>query len=369
MSTGEPSGDFLAAELGKAMRALEPGLELAGIGGERMEQAGFALEQRTSGWASMGPVEALGRIPPLLASAIRTLFMLQARRYDLIVFVDFGAFNMRLAKALRVIGYRGAMLYYFPPGAWLDNAEQARKVAEVASALTAFAHQRDFYRSLELPVSWFGHPLASLIEARPAREPVAAGGGTVALLPGSRESEVRRHMAPLLGACRILRAKRPGLRVVVGAAHREAERWIADGIAAAAPGDDGEITILRGARAALDAADAAFVASGTVVLEAALREVPSVALYVLTAAQVAYARRVLARLPFVTLPNLLLGRAAIPELLQDAATPEALAAALEPLLADPSAQLTDLRAVRVALGPPDALERCAEFALGLARPA
>ncbi len=368
MSTGEPSGDFLAAELGKAMRALEPQLELWGIGGERLAAAGFHLRQRTSGWASLGPAAALTRIPPLLASALWHVGWLAAQRFDLIVLVDFGAFNLRVAKALRVLGYRGPILYYFPPGAWLDNANQAREVARATAPLTAFTHQRDFYRSLGLPIAWFGHPLASLIEPRAPHAPAAPEGGTVALLPGSREAEVRRHMAPLLRACERLRGARPQLEIVVAAAHREAERWIASALAEVAAA--GEIAIVPGARAALEIADAAFVASGTAVLEAALLEVPTVALYILSRAQIAYARRaLLGRFPFVTLPNLLLGRAAIPELLQDAATPEALAAALEALLRDPSAQLAASRELRAALGPPDALARCAEFAAGLARSA
>jgi lipid-A-disaccharide synthase len=367
MSTGEPSGDFLAAELGKAMRALEPGIELSGIGGERMAAAGFHLTKRTTGWASLGPVEALTRIPPLLYSALRHLFWLAAQRFDLIVMVDFGAFNLRIAKWLRVLGYRGPILYFVPPGAWFDKAAQAREVARLTTPLTPFAHQRDFYRSLGLPVAWFGHPLVSLVRPRSARPPAPEGGGTVGLLPGSREAEVRRHMGPLLGACRLLRRQRPHLALVIAAAHAEAERWIATALAN--EGASGEVTIVRGARATLEAADAAFVASGTALLEAALLEVPSVGLYILGQAQVGYARRVLGRLPFVTLPNLLLGREAIPEILQDDATPENLAAALEPLLRDPSAQFATSRELRAALGPPDALARCAEFAVGLARTA
>ena len=119
---------------------------------------------------------------------------------------------------------------------------------------------------------------------------------------------------------------------------------------------------MRGARKALDAADVALVASGTAVLEAALREVPTVALYVVSEAQAKIARRIYSR-PFVTLPNILLDRALIPELLQDDATPENLAEAAQNLLCDAGEQRAGMREVRARLGPPDALARCARFAL------
>ncbi len=367
-STGEASGDYLAASLGSALRARVPGVELAGIGGPRMAEAGFRITTETRGWASLGPFEALRRIPPLFANALSYAFRLRARPYDLIVLVDFGAYNLRLAKGLRMLGYRKPILYFFPPGTWLDRASRAREVAATTTPLTAFAHQRDFYRSLGLEIAYFGHPLVSLVEPRPARAPAPAGGGTVALLPGSRRQEIERHAPLLLEACRILRRERPALEIVAGASDDAAERLIARAVADCAPLPGAPVRVERGARAALDAADAAFIASGTAVLEAALREVPAVSLYVVGRVEERYARRIFAKLkrPYITLPNILLDEPAVPELLQREATPEKLAAALESLLADPSRQLASVRRLRALLGPPDALERCADFAAQLA---
>jgi lipid-A-disaccharide synthase len=279
------------------------------------------------------------------------------------VLVDFGAFNLRFAQTLRAVGYRRPILYFFPPGAWLDSPKQARTVVRHTKALTAFAHQREFYRSLGLEIAYFGHPLVSLIAPRAPRPVAPRDGGTIALLPGSRRGEIARHMERLVAACRLVRAKRPHLRCVVACADSDAERAIR---AELEPLGFAGIEFVRGARPALDAADAAFVASGTAVLEATLREVPTVALYVLGEAQVAYARRIWRR-PYVTLPNLLLERRIVPECLQEEATPERLAAALEPLLDDPAPQLAAMREVRGVLGPADALSRCAAFAAGLAR--
>ncbi|MBD5605416.1 MAG: hypothetical protein IAI48_10040, partial [Candidatus Eremiobacteraeota bacterium] len=162
-STGEASGDMLAAELANAIRAIAPDTTFAGIGNERMEAAGFTLTERTTRWASLGPIEALGRIPPLLWSGVRHAVWLRRSPWDLVVLVDFGAFNLRVARALRALGYRRPILYFVPPGAWFDKPKQARAVARDTTALAPFEHQRAFYASLGLPVVWFGHPLASLV--------------------------------------------------------------------------------------------------------------------------------------------------------------------------------------------------------------
>ncbi|MBD5632911.1 MAG: hypothetical protein IAI49_00405 [Candidatus Eremiobacteraeota bacterium] len=375
-STGEASGDMLAASLATAMRELAPDTTFAGIGNERMEAAGFALTERTTGWASLGPIEALRRIPPLFASCIRHGFWLRGAPFDLVVLVDFGAFNLRLAWLLRFIGYRRPILYFVPPGAWFDVPKQARAVARYTTPLIPFEHQRAFYESLGLPAIFFGHPLVSLVAARERLAVAAPDGGTVAILPGSRGGEIERHMPLLLEAAKALRARRPRVRFTVAAADSVSERLIEAELKRAflppylAETRDGTagtgFTIVRGARAALDGADAAWIASGTAVLEAALREVPTVALYVVSDAQIAIARRIWKR-PYITLANILLERETVPECLQDAATPPRLADEVGNLLDDPAAAIARLREVRRTLGEQNALSRSAAFALELAR--
>jgi lipid-A-disaccharide synthase len=255
-------------------------------------------------------------------------------------------------------------LYLLPPGAWIDSPKVARLVARRAVALTAFAHQRDFYRSLGLEIAYFGHPLVSLVAPREPRPLAPADAGTIALLPGSRRGEIERHMPALIAAARAVRERRPNARFIVSAADGEADALVRRALGVAPLGG---VEIVRGARPALDAADAAWIASGTAVLEAALREVPCVALYIITEAQVPIAKRMW-RLKYATLPNILLDREAVPELLQHDATPDRLARALEALLADPESQLRDMRTLRAQLGLPDALARCAAFAVGVAHP-
>jgi len=362
-STGEASGELLACDLLGAMRAHGATIDAEGIGDERLERAGVVLWQRTRGWASLGPIDALKKIPRLLAVMWRTALRLRRRPPDLVVLVDFGAFNLRLAKTLRRLGSRVPIVYYFPPAAWLDDAKRARVVAAVSRALTAFTHQRDFYAGLGLPIGYVGHPLVSTVPARAPRPPAPAGGGTIALLPGSRRGEIARHTPLLLDAFALVRAQRPAVRGVLVAIDDDAVRAFEHALSLRSTQD---VRIVRSARDALVEADAAAVASGTAVLEAALIGVPSLALYVLSEAQAKIARRVY-KGRYITLPNLILDAPAVPELLQEAATPDALAAALLALLDQPVAQLAAFADLRARLGPPDSLARCAEFVLAAAR--
>jgi lipid-A-disaccharide synthase len=361
VSAGEASGEMLAVTLLDAMRARGAELAIDGIGGERLAAAGAHIVQSNAGWASMGPIAALAKIPRLLAIGTRMAAHLRRTPYDLIVAVDFGAFNLRVISMARAFGVTTPALYYFPPGAWLDNARRAHQVAAVSEALTAFAHQRDFYRSLGLPIGWVGHPLVSTIAPRAPRPPAPADGGVVALLPGSRAGEIGRHLARLVDAFVILRHRRAHVRGVIAAADPAAADAVRAELALRSPLP---IDIVDSAGAAFAACDAAAVASGTAVLEAALIGVPTIALYVLSEATARIARRVYHR-PYITLPNLVLDEPVIPEYLQEAATPMALADGLDDALAFPARQSDAFARLRDALGPPDSLDRCARFTLSL----
>jgi lipid-A-disaccharide synthase len=365
MSTGEASGEMSAAALATAMRERAAGVTFCGIGSDRMRAAGFAITAETRGWASIGPVEAVAKVAPLFTVMWKHALALRARPPDLIVLVDFGAFNLRLARTLRLLRCRAPILYYFPPSAWLDRERPARAVARYTRPLTPFAHQRDFYRSLGLDVAYFGHPLVSLVPPRPPRPAPAPDAGTVALLPGSRRGEIERHLYRLVDAFDLLRAARPKLRGILSAADADADRLITAMLRSRGAEDTGRLELVRGSQPALDQADAAWIASGTAVLEAALREVPTVAFYVVSRSQVEIGRRVWSG-PHVTLPNIVLGKEIVPELLQEDATPERLATALGRALDDPSEQLRGMRELRPLLGAPDALDRCAAYALDLA---
>lgn len=360
-STGEASGELLAADLLGALRN-RVAVEASGIGDLRLERAGVRIVQRTRGWSTLGIYEALRRLPRVVPAGVRAAFALRRDPPDLVVLVDFGAFNLRLAGMLRALGFARPIVYYAPPSAWLDSARRARLVAARCDALTLFRHQAEFYRSLGLPIGYVGHPLVSTIPTRAPRPAAAPGGGLVALLPGSRAGEIARHTPRLLDALARVRETRPQVRAVIVAAGDDAQHELEHLLALRSPLP---LEIVRDARAALRDADAAAIASGTAVLEAALIGTPAVALYVLGEAQAKIARRIYHG-TYVTLPNLVLDEPVVPELLQDAATPAALAEAIATRLDDPRSQLDGYARLRDALGPPDALQRNADWVLGAA---
>lgn len=362
-SSGEPSGESMAVLLAEAIAAVDPEASFEGIGAQAMRAAGFSIWRDHTGWASMGPLAAIPRIPKLLATMWRTAFHVLAAKPDLVVLVDFGVFNVRLAMTLRRLHYAGPILDVFPPGTWLDNERKARHVSAVAVPLTAFEHQARFYASLGCPIAYFGHPLAGRYVMRPPRPAPPADGGTVAILPGSRGGELRYHLPVLVAAFEALRQLRPNARAVFGAAGDRAAAAIAGALARKRLP---HAEIASGAAEALGPADAAWAASGTVVLEAALSGVPTVALYVITPLLVKHGRSMIKH-RYITLPNLVLQREIVPELLQEEATPERLAAAMDAVLRDPALQYGQFAELRAALGPPDVLERCARFAVSLAR--
>jgi lipid-A-disaccharide synthase len=362
-STGEPSGETSALLLAEAIARIDPQATFEGIGAQRMRDAGFTMWRDHTGWASMGPLAALPRIPKLLATMWQTAFHIRDVKPDLVVAVDFGVFNLRLAQTLRRLHYAGPVLDVFPPATWLDNERKARVVSSVAVPMTAFKHQYEFYRSLGLPIAYFGHPLASQYAMRAPREAPPSDGGTVAILPGSRSGELRRHLPALGQAYRILAQRRPNLRAVFGASDERARMQIEETIATF--GLTGARVVHGVARAFADA-DAAWVSSGTAVLECALSGVPAVALYIITPILVKHGRTMIKH-GFITLPNLVLGREIVPELLQEEATPERLADEMERALENPALQYAAFTELRAELGPPDALERCAQFAVELAK--
>ncbi len=360
-STGEASGELLAADLLGALRT-RVAVDARGIGGARLERAGVRIVQRTRGWASLGPLDALRKIPGLWAVMSRTALRLRRDPPDLVVLVDFGAFNLRLARTLRLLGFTGPIVYYAPPAAWLDSPKRARRVAALCDGLTLFRHQAEFYRGLGLPIGYVGHPLVSTIGPRAARPAPPPDGGLIALLPGSRSGEIERHTPRLLDALARVRESRPAVRAALVAADDDAQAHVEHLLALRSPLP---VTIARDARAVLRDADAAAIASGTAVLEAALIETPALALYVLSAAQAKIARRVY-RGAYVTLPNLVLGEPLVPELLQDDASPANLADGILALLAEPARQRAGYARLRAALGPPDTLQRNADWVLAAA---
>ncbi|MBV8689153.1 MAG: hypothetical protein JOZ59_03495 [Candidatus Eremiobacteraeota bacterium] len=357
-STGEQSGELSATLLAGEIAKHDPTASFEGIGAERMQRFGFQLWADNRGWGSITPISVLAKVPRIYAVWLRTLRRLLNDAPERIVLVDFGAFNLRLSKALRKRNYRGSIIYYFPPGAWFDKPHQARTVAQTTIAVPAFAHQYEFFRELGLQAHYFGHPLASKYQLREARRAPSKDGGIVALLPGSRAAELQMHVPLLLESLRNLRARRPNLKAHAVAADDAAERFLAKAFRA----KNEDIEVVRDTQDALLAVDAALIASGTAVLEAALLGVPAVVFYRMTPFAIRLVRQGY-RGRFMALSNLIAGREIVPEFAQERAQPDTLASAVDDVLNDPQPQYLALRELRDRIGTSDSLPRIADFVM------
>ena len=359
MIAGETSGDLHAAAVATELRSLRPDVALAGIGGARMEAAGVELIERSDRLAVMGFVEVLRHVPRHYMLLQRVRERLRSGRVGAIMLVDYPGFNMKLAKAASAAGV--PVLYYITPQVW---AWGAGRLAELSKTITRAAvilpFEEKLLRDHGIEATFVGHPLldrATNLQTRDeARRTLglAPARPVLALFPGSRAQEIRRHLDPFVAVGREIQRRRPDVQVIVsGAPGMELdEKRCPFPIARGA-----SFTVLR-------AADAAMCKSGTTTLEAAVAECPLVVAYRTSGWTYAIARRVV-RIPHIGLVNVVAGREVAREFVQDALRPRRVADALEPLL-EPGAErarvLAGLAQVRSRLGTPGAAARVANMA-------
>lgn len=324
---GEASGDLLASLLLKGLRERWPGTRSAGIGGPRMAAEGFEAWWPSEKLSVFGYVDALRHYRELVGirSALRDRLL--AERPDVFIGVDAPDFNFGLETALRGGGIR--TVHFVCPSIWAWRGERVNKLAAAADhVLCLFPFEPALLASHGVAASFVGHPLADTIPLDPPRAPARAalglgdGDTVVALLPGSRRSEIR-HIAPaMLQAASIMARQRPGLRFVLPVA--PGLRPLVEPLVATHAGDVAVQLVDGRSHEVLAACDVTLIASGTATLEAALFKRPMVITYRLHWLNWLYMRR-RAYQPWFGLPNILSREFIVPELLQDAATPEALA--------------------------------------------
>lgn len=362
---GEASGDILGAGLMQALKEKHPQIEFIGVGGPRMEAEGLVSAFPMERLAVMGLVEVLGRLRELLGRRKRLVRELIAARPDVFIGIDAPDFNLGLELKLRQAGIK--TVHYVSPSVWAWRQKRVLKIRQACDLmLTLFPFEARFYLEHRVPVRFVGHPLANTIPLQVDRAGARAAVGlgedetVVALLPGSRGGEVARLGELFLDTAARLRALRPGIRFVLPCASAERRAQLEAMLA----GRSLPLLLLDGrSHEALAACDAVLIASGTATLEALLHKRPMVVAY--KVAPLTY--RILKRLvksPYVSLPNLLAERMLVPELIQDAATPDALAQALAPLLNDGVVQTEGFDVIHRALRQ-DASQQAADAVLKL----
>lgn len=327
---GEASGDILGAALIRALRQHYPQCEFSGIGGPRMLAEGFHSYFPMDRLSVMGLVEPLKRLPELLK--IRRFLKQHFTEHPPAVFIgiDSPDFTLNIERYLKAAGT--PTVHYVSPSVWAWRQGRIKGIKQsVDLMLTLLPFEADFYRQHQVPVEFVGHHLADEIplevDSLGAREGlgIPPEGPLVALLPGSRGSEVDK-LAPLfLQAARLCLSQRSNIQFVIPAASPERYRQIHHELAHYV---DLPVHLIQGqSQQAMAAADVALIASGTTALECMLLKTPMVVAYKMARLSAAILSR-LVKTEFVSLPNLLAGRELVPELLQQAATPEALSAAV-----------------------------------------
>ncbi len=360
---GEASADLHAARVLEELRRLRPGLTAFGVGGPRLREAGLEALYPAEEISVMGLVEVLPRIPRILAILRGLAAAARARRPRVALLVDLPDFNLRLAKKLKAQGIK--VVYYISPTVWAWRKGRARTIARVVDRmLCILPFEPRAYEGTGVRARFVGHPFAE----RPPPAPPGAyrealgldpSRTTVALVPGSRRSELARLLPPMLEAAERVKAAHPDVQFVVPVAPTLPREALAPHLAAH-PGLP--VALVDGRTdEAVGASDAALVKSGTATLEAGLMLRPLVVVYKLSWFSYLVAR-LLVRLTWFSLVNLLVGRQVVPELLQGDVNGARLAAELEAVLAEGparKAQIDGLREVRASLGEPGAPERVA----------
>ncbi|MHB8353790.1 MAG: lipid-A-disaccharide synthase [Burkholderiales bacterium] len=338
---GEASGDALGATLIEAVRMRYPDAVFEGIAGPRMQALGAHSLFPMEALSVRGYLEVLRALPNLLWIRWQLIRHFLASPPDLFVGIDAPDFNLNLEKHLKRAGI--PTLQMVAPTVWAWRANRLPAIREaVSGVLSIFPFERPIFERAGIPITDIGHPLAQQIPERldrvAARQGLALGNAApiVALLPGSRVSELAFHAQLFVDTAILLKRRFPQARFLVPLVNAQTRARF-EQVLSRAPGDL-DMAVLEGqAQEVLCAADVALVASGTATLEAALLKCPMVITYRLSALTAWLVRR-RATARFFGLPNIILDEAVVPELIQEQATPAILAARLSQLLNDPAAQ-------------------------------
>ncbi|MBK7470826.1 MAG: lipid-A-disaccharide synthase [Betaproteobacteria bacterium] len=335
---GEASGDLLGAELIRAVRARRSDLEFYGVGGPKMQAAGCDILEASSALAVRGLTEVLRHLPRLFRLRGQLVRRFAADRPALFIGIDAPDFNLGLEKKLKRRGLR--TIHYVSPSVWAWREERIKTIGAAADhVLALFPFEPALYAKAGVAATYVGHPLAdaapllSQRAARRAQRQFAREQPVVALLPGSRTSELEMHADLFIGVARKFHAAHPDAHFLVPLVNRETRMQFENALYRVGA-EKLPLTLLYGhADDAFTTADVALVASGTATLEAALYRCPHVIAYRVGGLTARWVRRRL-RVPWVGLPNVLAGQFIVPEFLQEDANVDNLAQALLNLYAD-----------------------------------
>lgn len=335
---GESSGDLLGAGLIRELKKHCPELIVTGIGGPAMIAEGCESLFEMERLSVMGLVEPLFRLPELFNIRRKLYQYFLNHRPDVFIGIDSPDFNLGLEMKLRRAGI--PVVHYVSPSVWAWRQKRIHKIAKAADlVLTLFPFETEFYKKHHVPAKFVGHPLADLIPLKPDKQGARKKLGLdadaiyIALLPGSRQHELKYLAELFVESAKRCHEKKPEIKFITSAVSDERNQQFQDYFTRLMPALP--VTFFQGcSHDVMNAADVVLVTSGTATLETMLFKRPMVIAYRMANLTWQIGRRVV-KIPFIGLPNILAGKLQVPELLQDAATPENISAALLDFLDHP----------------------------------
>ncbi len=364
---GEASGDQHGAKLVKALLKKQPELFFCGIGGPALRQAGVRIVLDAAELTVVGITEVLSKIPGILKGMGVIKKLLKILKPDLLILIDFPDFNLHIAAGAKKLGI--PVLYYISPQIWAWRRGRGKRIGKLVDHMAVILpFEEQFYQEFDVPVTFVGHPLLddALPPAGQALKVGVQDPPVIGLVPGSRENEITRLLPVMLEAGDILKQRLKQVKFMISRAV-SVDRKLIQNIVNRHPGWENVDLVSDGVERVLERCDGIVAASGTVTLQAAIYGTPPVIIYKVSPVS-AWLARILVRVPHVGLVNLVAGRDLAPELLQDDATGDNIARAIQNMLENED-ELNQLRrrliALRDVLGGTGASDRVAELALGM----
>ena len=369
--TGEASGDLLASHLVEAMLAEDPSLSFFGMGGEKLRAAGAEIVFDIAQHAVMGITEVIGHLGKLYGVFRELKLTIKRDRPDLVILVDYPDFNLRLASVAK--RYRIPVLYYVSPQIWAWRTNRIKQIAaSVSTMIVVFPFELPLYREAGVNAHFVGHPLLDIVKVSRSKEDNRKRLGlnqhrtTIGLLPGSRISEVKRILPAMLEAARRLSLQFTDLQFIIPIApglHREEIAKLTEGTGVA------PTLVTNSMYEVIDSSFLVIVASGTASLETALLAKPMVIVYKMSPLSYLIGK-LLVKVPFIGMANIIAGKKVVPELIQSEARGERIAGEAARLLTDTpyyESVCAELALIKKQLGEPGASKRAAQIAITMLR--
>lgn len=365
---GEASGDLQGAHLADTLKEMNPSYTLRGVGGPKMKEKGVDVIYDSSTWGIIGPWHALKKIPFLMNLVNELKRIILKDRPDLIILIDSPAVNMRLARFAKENGIKS--LYFFPPSAWYPSIERARKIADsVDYIVPAFSYTVQTYERAGIPFSYFGHPIVDMVNVNSSREELLQRFGLsgdreyIGIMPGSREQEITSLMPVLVKSMKMIKKQRksayfllpvaaPMLRLLI-------EKYL---------NNECDVKMIDGcAHEVMKMSRLIIMASGTASVEAAMYGTPMIILYKLAWPDWCIGK-IFIKVPFISLPNLILQERVVPELIQLEVNPARIFSEATELLDDTKTRkkmIDDLLLVKGKLGDPGVMKKVGNYIVEL----